>query len=140
MKFKDTKISCSNCDKEFYSEFWGGGSIEHDNIISNMHVYVNHWELAKKGDDFYTKERSFLALINLDGNYCNIKDNEYKTGVSIYKCALKWLENNGLVDFYKYIKSRECDISAEYNRILDISISKLQEEICWIEQRRITDK
>lgn len=37
---KITRMYCENCGKEFYSEYYKGGYIDHTNMTSNFEIYL----------------------------------------------------------------------------------------------------
>lgn len=120
---KPTIISCSNCGKEFYTEYNERGSICHQNVISNIKVYVHRWENGCDRND------AFLSIIGLDVNFLEAKRKIYKVGLETYKCCMLWLKKNGPNDMFEYLKGRETDIKEEYNKIKTRQIEELSDEI-----------
>lgn len=135
---KSENFVCLNCGREFILEYSNGGSIEHNNVISNMKVFVSRWKGGSQ-----SQENIFWSLINLsrDGHLNTIASNSYRDSVNIFKCALKWLKEKGPADLYEYMKSREGDIAVEYNRVLDERISEIKmektEEVKKLEEKRV---
>ena len=99
MNFKRTTIQCPCCDKEFSTEYYHGGSIEHENTLNNLGVFVGRWNRGWDKDDL------FLHAINLDGNHCNIKDNRFEVSADIFKCVLLWMQKNKHGEIYDYLQS-----------------------------------
>ncbi len=134
MNFKKTTIQCPCCKKEFMFEHYHGGSIEHENMLSNMNVLVSRW------DSDYDKDDLFTWAINLDGTHSSIKDHTIKVGRDIFSCVLIWLQQHGKEDIYEYFKGREKDIGGKYNGIRYKVIADLQEQIREEEGKIITEK
>lgn len=73
---KVTRMYCENCGKEFYTEYWQGGYIDHTNMTSNFKVYL------KRG------VKSIIEEITKDGNdYRELDDIECRLN-----CFLIWLK------------------------------------------------
>ena len=123
MNFKRVTLECPNCGKAFSTEYHHGGSIEHENTLTNLGGFVRQW--CAGGD----KERLFLRAINLDGNHCNIKDNAHAVGVDIFKCVLLWMKRNQHREIYEYLFSRRHEIREKYNAVIYESIDQLEEDI-----------
>lgn len=122
MILKTTTLKCSNCGIEFYSEYGEGGSIVHNNAISNIDVLISRFNSGLYDD-------VFLSAINLNGNFDSIKDNSFKVGKQIYDCVLLSLRKKKEYNVYSYLKSRECDIVDMYNNLRHRRIEMLTEEI-----------
>lgn len=118
---RDNPIPCSCCGETFSTEYYSEGSIQHNNVLSNMRVVVNRFKEEK--------HRQFLFIIGLDDNYCNIKDNTYSAGVATYECALMWLDKEGYSEIHAYMKRKEPDIAKEYNKIKKITIGKAEKKL-----------
>lgn len=73
---KTTRMYCENCGKEFYSEYYEGGYIDHMNMTSNFECYLH------RGIE------SIVEVITQDDNdYRELKDIDDRL-----KCFLIWLE------------------------------------------------
>lgn len=73
---KITRMYCENCGKEFYTEYWQGGYIDHTNMTRNFEIYLH------RGIE------SIVEEITQDGNdYRELKDIDDRL-----KCFLIWLE------------------------------------------------
>lgn len=125
-----TKYKCSTCGKEWVYPYYHGGSIEHNNCTDdyNMNVAVNRTR-SKNASSFAGLEYFFEQSINLDGNYCNIKDNTYKVGLEIFNCQILWLKKHGHNDLAEYLESREHEIKDYYNEITKHKINEKEKEI-----------
>ena len=130
---KNTEIKCNCCGLTFWTEYYHGGSIEHDNYTNdwNMNVMVNRF---KEADD-KGKYRLFLDSITLDENLCNMKDHTYKVGMQIFECRLKWLSNNGHIEVVEYLESNRINIKNEFNKVTKAIIAEKMNEVKDIETR-----
>ncbi len=122
MGFKRTILECPNCGKDFSTEYYHGGAIEHENTLRNLGTFVSQWD---EGQD---KESLFLRAINLDGNHCNIKDNSFEVGADIFKCVLAWMGRNQHKEIYEYLYGRRHEIKEKYNAVINESIKELEED------------
>lgn len=131
---KEIKLKCNNCGKEFVSEFYEGGSIDHDNYTNdwNMNVFVNRFN---NGDNYYTHDELFKDSITLVGNLCNIKNNDYKIGIEIFECRIIWLKKYGYDKIAEYLESRRNDIKAEFNKIIYQQIEEKEKEIEYLSKK-----
>lgn len=125
---KTTKRVCTTCGKEFDSDYYHGGAIEHENYTNdhNMNVMVRRFKDCKNELYRYT---FFRNSITLDGNYESIKDNSFSVGMEIFECRLLWLQKNGHQDIYDYLLSHRDKIREEFNRIKEREIESLQLKI-----------
>jgi len=74
------KPMCERCGKEFISKYWEGGSIEHENHVSDHNL-----------DVAYTRGEMIEAMnLTLD-NYCNVKNITTMDMLGIHKCIFIWL-------------------------------------------------
>lgn len=134
---KNTEIKCKCCGKVFYTEYYHGGSNEHDGYTSdhNMQVHVNR---LKTGAFNTTLDSFFKDSITLDGNFCNIKDHRYEVGMEILKCRILWLKKNGYNDIADYLEIRKGqEVKDEFNKINDLKIKELQDQIDRLKEKYI---
>jgi len=111
---KEKTIKCSVCGRNFSSEHYHGGSIEHNNYTNdyNMEVFVN-----RSSDKNFGMYRLFLDSITLDNNLCNIKNHTYDVGMQIFECRLLWLSDHDKPMIYNYLESQRGNIKKEFNKI-----------------------
>lgn len=107
--YKTTILRCPNCGLEFYGEYGHGGAIEHNNIISNIDVYISRYASSK-----YDNDRLFSELVNLGGNDCMHHDHTYVVGMQIYECILGALSTSGELGMYLWFKGKRKDVVCEY--------------------------
>jgi hypothetical protein len=123
MMLEISTLECPCCKKRFYSEYEHGGSIEHENSYENTEWFVSSFD---NGRD---KEKLFLWAINLDDNFCDIKDREYSVGMDIFNCVLKRMKICGRYDIYIWLESKEHEVKNKYNDIRIKVIEKLKKKI-----------
>jgi len=123
MSFKNTTLQCPCCKKIFATEYYHGGSIEHENSHYNRNVFIHRF------DSDYNRDDLFLWAINLDGNHCNIKDNTIDVGREIFNCTLIWLLRNERNDMHDWLKNKEHEIADRYNSVRHIVINELKNQI-----------
>ena len=126
MNYKTVKLQCPNCGKEFSSEHSHGGAIEHNNTISNMSVYTGRFNL---NDIRLTKDDIFRSLINIGGNYCNIKDHTYKVGMEIYECVLTYLAHSAHSEMHTWFADKEGDVRKEYAKTQRYTVSEYERKL-----------
>jgi hypothetical protein len=124
---KETKLKCKCCGLTFWTEYYHGGSIEHDNYTNdrNMNIIANQFKTA----DDEEKYRLFLDSITLDENLCNMKDHTYKVGMQVFECRLKWFGNNGHNEIVEYLETNRKNIKSEFNKVTNAIIAEKMEEV-----------
>lgn len=130
MIIKEEKLKCDCCSKEFFSEYYHGGSIEHNNYTDD---YNMHNAVKKIEEDKEYKRKFFLDSIALSGNPSNIKDNTYEVGYDIYKCRILWLQKNGYNEIAEWLESQEKFIIPEFEKVLLQQINEKKKEIAFLE-------
>lgn len=118
--YKQTTLECPCCKKTFWSECNHGGAIEHNNVLSNISCYIARY---RDGEDV------LRSLANIDGIFCNIKDNSYKVGVEIFKCAIIALRLNCENEMADELESRFDEIKGFYNEVTNEYIKENQKEL-----------
>jgi len=108
-------IKCETCGKQFSSYYDNGGSIEHENYVSDWNMYV----LTRRfyNNSYEDRYKIFLDSITLGGNYCNIKNNKMSVGIEIFNCRVKWLRNHNFNDIANYLESNINNIEHEFDKI-----------------------
>lgn len=73
---KTTRMYCENCGKEFYTEYWQGGYIDHTNMTNNFEISLH------RGTEDIVEE-----IIRNRNDYRELEDIDDRL-----KCFLIWLE------------------------------------------------
>jgi len=126
-------LVCDCCGRSFASEYYHGGSIDHDNYTNTMRM--NNFLFNFLEADEQKKYELFLDSIMLSGNFCNIKNNFLKVGLQVFECRLMWLKERGYDDIVKYLEDNRPNIPIEYAKIKDELIAEKQKEIEMIKAR-----
>jgi hypothetical protein len=137
---KTNKIECGCCGKEFYTEYYNGGSIEHNNYTNDrtMEIDVSR-ALNENGSSFGGLDYFFKNSIMLNGNHCNIKDHTLDIAMDVFECRIKWLRNKGNAYLAEYLEARRGDIKPEFNKVAQMSIDELQGKIDYIKEHKMYD-
>lgn len=80
---------CNNCGLKFYSKYWEGGAIDHDNTISNIQIITNRF---KKG--ISNKEEFIKDCSGLNKNICELEYASFDVAKQKFNCCKKYLEQN----------------------------------------------
>lgn len=129
----ETQTYCKTCGKKFFTSYYHGGSIEHDNYTNdwNMNVLVNRF----KDNERNKYEEVFLDSIMLNGNLCNIKDMTYNVAMEIFECRILWLTTNNYLEIAEYLESNRLNIKKEFNKVTQYLINEKLEEIESLKKR-----
>lgn len=88
-----TIYKCDRCGKEFWTEYYKGGLIDHENWTSDHNLNAG---IKRDGID------GMIKILDMrDDHYCNIKDYNVSVQKDLINCTSIWLEQN------KYIKEKE---------------------------------
>jgi len=93
---------CGRCNKIFYTKYYNGGSINHDNWTNDDNLGC----LFNQGIDYMIKKIDMRA-----DNVCNIKSYSVEDQKCIVNCVTIWLKQNGYVaeadKVTKYFEDKE---------------------------------
>ena len=81
----ENTIKCKRCNKSFYSEYYNGGSINHNNWTNDGYL----GSLFREGIDHIIKKLDMRA-----DNVCNIKSYSVSDQKCIINCVTIWLKQN----------------------------------------------
>ena len=116
------KIYCETCGKTFYSKS-SDGYVDHLNATNNYRIdvsrFYNGWD----------RKILFLDSIGLYDNFCMIKNINYETSLEIFECRIKWMKINNYPEIVEFLEGKRKDIKKEFNKITNIKIKELEEEI-----------
>lgn len=116
-------FKCSTCGLEFYSKYWEGGSIDHENTERNIGHYLNVFREGSEKD----KEECFLKILGLHGNLCNIKGTNKNTSLKKLNCVCIGFETLGAKKESEELKSFSVDKA--FNVLYDMIIKEKESEI-----------
>jgi hypothetical protein len=134
MIIEEKILTCSCCGKTFNTEYYHGGSTEHDNYTNdhNMNVFVNRFleEENEKGRYKFFKNSIVLQVQSYENA-------DYDVCISIFECRVLWLKNKGYNDIARYMESNKPNSKLEFNNIIETKIQKLQKQINTLKKRKI---
>lgn len=109
---KTTRMYCENCGKEFYSEYYRGGYIDHMNMVNNFGCFL------------YRDIDNIVRVICYDGNdFREIDDIDDRL-----VCMTKWLRKNASLKVIKEVISK-VEEKKEYIRDLIKIRKEIQDKI-----------
>jgi len=123
---KITRMVCENCGKEFYTEYYDGGYIDHMNMVNNFQVSLNRG-LDSIVDDICKSGNSWRPVSDIDIR---------KT------CFIKWLEKQDVSKEFIERVINQVDKTQEHISEIETKTEKLQNqlnELDWIDRKYIID-
>ena len=116
---KETKYYCTNCKKEFWSEY---------DFSLNLHKnYTNEQNLNIDISNFHGGQKDTVFF----NSFCkkDITDLSYEQIMEIFECRLLWFKNHGHEEISNYLESRRPDIIIEYNKNIQSKINQIDKQI-----------